>query len=61
MAPLLRPSECSVFIVEALISQDSEVTVIANRDRVLEGASVCGIPSFVALNLHDPTTGEPKN
>jgi hypothetical protein len=61
MAQLLRPSECSVLIVDALNSQDSEFTVIANRDRVLEAASVCGIPSFVALYLHDPTTGEPKN
>jgi Isochorismatase family len=61
MAPLLRPSECSVLIVDALNSQDSEFTVIANRDRVLEAASMCGIPSFVALYLHDPTTGEPTN
>src|SRR5262245_32690135 len=61
MAPLLRPSECSVLIVDVLNSPDSAFTVAANRDRVLEAASVCGIPSFVALYLHDPVTAEPAN
>jgi len=61
MAPLLRPSECSVLVVDALNSQDGEFAVIANRDRVLQAASVCGIPSFVALYLHDPATGEREN
>src|SRR5262249_16549972 len=61
MAPLLRPSECSVLIVDTLNSQDGEFTIIANRDRVLEAASVCGIPSFVALYLHDAAAGEPAS
>jgi len=59
MAPLLRPSECSVLIVDALNSQASENTIIVNRDRLLEAASMCGIPSFVALYLHDPAGGKP--
>ena len=36
MAPLLRPSECSVLIVDALNSQDSEFTVHPALKEVLQ-------------------------
>ena len=50
MAPLLKPSECSVLVLD-IAGEPSvhDADVIAARNRILQAASLCGIPAFLAM------------
>ena len=53
MAPLLKPSECSVLVLDSACepsAQDSDVR--GSRDRILQAASLCAIPAFLAMRDH---------
>jgi hypothetical protein len=53
MAPLLKPPECSVLVLDnAGEPSVQDAGVIAGRDRILQAASLCGIPSFLAVRDH---------
>lgn len=53
MAPLLKPSECSVLVLDSAGEPSVQhADVIAGRDRILQAASLCGIPSFLAARDH---------
>ena len=50
MAPLLKPPECSVLVLDSAGEPSvQDAGVIAGRDRILQAASLCGIPSFLAV------------
>jgi hypothetical protein len=52
MAPLLKPSECSLLILDSAgepDSQDRNAIVVAGRNRIVQAAAVCGIPTFLAV------------
>lgn len=52
MAPLLKPSECSVLVLDgasAPSTREVDDTVIVGRDRILKAASLCGIPTHLAV------------
>ncbi|MGE0852645.1 MAG: isochorismatase family protein [Hyphomicrobiaceae bacterium] len=51
MPPLLKPSECSVLVLDSageLRIQDQHANVRVSRDRILQAASLCAIPTFRA-------------
>lgn len=53
MAPLLKPSECSVLVLDSAAEPSAQDTdVIAGRDRILKAASLCGVPSLLAVREH---------
>jgi hypothetical protein len=49
MPPLLKPTECSVLVLDSA-GQPShpDNDVVAGRDRILQAASLCGVPAFRA-------------
>ena len=56
MAPLLKPSECSVLVLDSAGEPCvRHADVIAGRDRILQAASLCGIPAFLAIRDHTGT------
>lgn len=50
MAPLLKPSECTVLVVERFVdaSLPADDAVAAGRSRILEAATICRLPTLVA-------------
>lgn len=53
MAPLLKPPECSVLVLDSAGEPSvQDADVIAGRDRILQAASLCGVPSFLAIRDH---------
>ena len=55
MPPLLKPSECSVLILDnAGETSDREPEVVARRDRIVRAAALCGVPAFRAAGEHAP-------
>jgi hypothetical protein len=57
MAPLLKPSECSLLVLNsagAPTSQAPDPAVAAGRDRILRAAALCGIPTFLAMRELEP-------
>jgi hypothetical protein len=57
MAPLLKPSECSLLVLDSAgepISRDADTAVVAGRDRILQAAALCGIPTFLAVRDLQP-------
>ena len=53
MAPLLKPPDCSVLVLDSAGEPSVQhADVIAGRDRILQAASLCGIPSFLATRDH---------
>jgi Isochorismatase family len=52
MAPLLKPSESSLLILDSAGEprhEDRDVDVVTSRDRILQAAALCGIPAFLAV------------
>ena len=52
MAPLLKPPECSVLVLDSAgdaSTQDPDDDIIAGRNRILQAASLCGIPALLAV------------
>ena len=52
MAPLLKPTECSLLVLDSAGEpgpKDQDADVVAGRNRILQAAVLCGIPSFLAV------------
>lgn len=52
MAPLLKPTECSLLVLDRAGEpgpKDHDADVVAGRNRILQAAVLCGIPSFLAV------------
>jgi hypothetical protein len=55
MPPLLKPSECSVLILDIVgEASDREPDVVAHRDRIVRAAALCGVPAFRAAGEYAP-------
>lgn len=49
MPPLLKPTECSVLVLDSAGEpSDLNADAMAGRDRMLRAASLCGVPAFRA-------------
>ena len=49
MPPLLKPTECSVLVLDSAGEPGNpDNDVVAGRDRILQAASLCGVPAFRA-------------
>lgn len=52
MAPLLKPSECSLLVLDTAGDSDfpdRDADVVAGRNRIVQAAALCGIPTFFAV------------
>ena len=52
MAPLFKPTECSLLVLDSAGEpgpKDHDADVVAGRNRILQAAVLCGIPSFLAV------------
>ena len=55
MPPLLKPTECSVLVLDSAGEphiQDQHADVTVSRDRILQAAALCAIPTFRAGREH---------
>ena len=66
MPPLLKPSECSVLILDSAgEASDREPDVEARRDCIVRAAALCGVPAFRAAGepapvlVHVAATSQP--
>lgn len=52
MAPLLKPSECSLLVLGSAgepSPQDRDADFTAGRNRLLQATALCGVPAFLAM------------
>ena len=59
MPPLLKPTECTVLILDSVgepVELDRDVT--AGRRRILGAAALCGVPSFQAASERPDVPGD---
>jgi hypothetical protein len=62
MPPLLKPSECTLLVLDSastVTQKDRDGEVLANRKRIFQAASLCDVPAFLAVQ--DQKTIEPDS
>jgi len=55
MPPLLKPSECTLLVLDSAgpaAPKDTDREVLANRKRILQAATLCDVPAFLAVPDH---------
>ena len=58
MPPLLKPSECTLLVLDSaspVTPQDRDGEVLPNRKRILQAATLCAVPAFLAVRDHQTT------